>query len=158
MAEMIAVEAEEPEEILEALRQDITQPYLPDSNSDVVRVMSLHKSKGLTAALVIVSGCMAGALPSIDTKASLPEQEAQLREQRRLFYVAITRATDTLVLSSSVFLPFAAAMKAQVSIARKRWVGGQQLAETSMSPFVQELGATCPRPIDTQAWRASDGF
>jgi DNA helicase II / ATP-dependent DNA helicase PcrA len=158
MAEMIAVATEEPSEILEALRQDITQPYLPDSSSDVIRVMSLHKSKGLTAALVVVAGCMAGALPRIDPEAQPAEQDAQLREQRRLFYVAITRATDTLVLSSPVLLPFAAAMQAQVTIARRRRVGNRQLAETSMSPFVQELGQACPRPVGTQTWRLSDGF
>ena len=32
--------------------------------NDIIRVMSLHKSKGLTAKCVLVVGCVAGALPT----------------------------------------------------------------------------------------------
>lgn len=158
LAETIALEAAEPAELLELLRQEITQPQLPGADGDIVRVMSLHKSKGLTAALVVVAGCMAGALPSVDSDAAPEEQEAQLREQRRLFYVAITRATDTLVLSSAIRLPAGDAMRAQVRVLRQRWENGQQVAQTAMSPFIEELGRSAPLPIATGRWRAEEGF
>jgi DNA helicase-2/ATP-dependent DNA helicase PcrA len=158
IAEAIALGIEDPEGILDSLRQEITQPYLPDSTSDIVRVMSLHKSKGLTASLVVIAGCMSGALPRVDSDATVEEQERQIQEQRRLFYVAITRATDTLVISSSTLLPFADAMRAQVQIHRQRFVAGVQMAETVMSPFVGELGASCPRAVLASEWRRIEGF
>ncbi len=51
----------EPSELLDILRISITQPELP-SDVDYVRIMSLHKSKGLTADLVVVAGCVEGAI------------------------------------------------------------------------------------------------
>ena len=48
-----------------ASNASITQPELP-TDVDYVRVMSLHKSKGLTADLVIVMGCVEGLIPRID--------------------------------------------------------------------------------------------
>jgi hypothetical protein len=57
-AQTIATTTPEPAEILATLREVITQPELPGSEGDIIRVMSLHKSKGLTAALVVVVGCI----------------------------------------------------------------------------------------------------
>lgn len=63
--------------------------------------MSLHKSKGLTAKAVVVCGpCMDGLIPFRNDNAPLNEQRRIEREQRRLFYVALTRCTEFLVLSS----------------------------------------------------------
>jgi superfamily I DNA/RNA helicase len=158
LAEEIAVNTPDPSRILEELRQAITQPDLPDSESNVIRVMSLHKSKGLTASLVVIAGAMAGALPSIDRTLPQAEQDAQHLEQRRLFYVAITRATDTLVISAPAEVPFAEAMHAQVTVDRRRWIGGEQYAVVAMTPFVGELGPTCPRAITGDQWRARERF
>lgn len=47
------------------------------------RVMSLHKSKGLT--LVVVAGCVGGLIPTIDYDIPENDRELQLCEQRRLF-------------------------------------------------------------------------
>lgn len=153
MAEAIAVHGGSAGTILDELLQDVTQPYLPDSDGDVIRVMSLHKSKGLTAAVVIIAGSMAGAVPHVDGSLPAAEQDAQLREQRRLFYVAITRATDTLVVSAPTLVPFGDAMRAQVTVARRRG----NYAVVAMSPFVQELGASCPATMTTAQWRAAWG-
>jgi superfamily I DNA/RNA helicase len=158
VAEAIAVNVPDTPKILEELRQEITQPYLPDSESDVIRVMSLHKSKGLTAALVVVAGAMAGALPSIDTSLPKAEQDAQYLEQRRLFYVAITRATDALLISAPMLLPFAQAMQAGVTVVKERWNGGQKYSVVAMTPFVAELGASCPPTITGAAWRSAVGI
>jgi DNA helicase-2/ATP-dependent DNA helicase PcrA len=59
------------QEFLDELRTDITQPELPGTQGPSVRIMSLHKSKGLTARLVVIAGCVAGILPSIDSTAPL---------------------------------------------------------------------------------------
>jgi superfamily I DNA/RNA helicase len=156
VAEIIAVSTPEPENLLEALSQEITQPDLPDSKSDIIRVMSLHKSKGLTATLVVVAGCMAGALPHIDEDGSQADQDFQLEEQRRLFYVAITRSAGTLVISSCRAIPAIEAFRSQVTIVRHDPIQG--LVLTAASPFIAELGASAPRPITTSEWRAIVGF
>lgn len=158
MAETIAVNVPDPLTILEELRQAITQPYLPDSESDIIRVMSLHKSKGLTASLVVVAGAMAGALPTIDASLPQPQQDAQRLEQRRLFYVAITRATETLVISAPSLVPFAEAMRAQVTVVQRRWIAGEQYSVVAMTPFIGELGAARPKTITGESWRTNIGF
>lgn len=62
--------------------------------------MSLHKSKGLTAELVVVVGCIEGLVPTLRTDKPINQQKADLEEQRRLFYVALRRTQDVLILSS----------------------------------------------------------
>ena len=51
-------------QLRESLRAGITQPELP-TDVEYVRVMSLHKSKGLTADLVAVVGCIEGLVPTL---------------------------------------------------------------------------------------------
>ena len=62
-----------------------------------VTVSTIHRSKGAEARLVVVLGCEQQLLPSWQSLAS-PDPEA-LCEERRLFYVAATRAKDTLILT-----------------------------------------------------------
>jgi superfamily I DNA/RNA helicase len=157
VAENLALQNGDAAGLLDALREAITQPELPASDSDIIRVMSLHKSKGLTAAVVVVAGCMAGVLPKIDRRASQAEQDAQLEEQRRLFYVAITRATRSLVISSSLSMAWRDALAAGVD-ARRGFENGVSVARTAASRFIAELGAVAPRPITTTQWRASAQF
>jgi DNA helicase-2/ATP-dependent DNA helicase PcrA len=80
----------QPVELLDLIQRGVTQPELP-MDVDYVRVMSLYKSKGLTADLVIVVGCIDGVIPFITQNVTAEERECELEEQRRLFYVAITR-------------------------------------------------------------------
>jgi ATP-dependent DNA helicase Rep len=61
-----------------------------------VRLMSLHSAKGLEFRTVFIVGCEQGSLPH---QASL--DEGQLAEERRLFYVGITRAKERLILAHS---------------------------------------------------------
>jgi DNA helicase-2/ATP-dependent DNA helicase PcrA len=66
-------------------------------NADVVKLMTIHAAKGLEFPVVFVGGLEETLFPnamSINTR-------EELEEERRLFYVAITRAKKTLYLSYS---------------------------------------------------------
>ncbi len=66
-------------------------------NSDVVKLMTIHAAKGLEFPVVFVGGLEETLFPnamSINTR-------EELEEERRLFYVAITRAKQHLYLSYS---------------------------------------------------------
>jgi len=143
----LALEAE-PEcstvaELREGLRVRITQPELP-AEGDFVRVMSLHKAKGLGADLVVVAGCIQGFLPTIDSRLSLAERRRQLEEQRRLFYVSITRTTSDLILSRAQLIPLRVAHKQRARFIRR----GPKLGQTISSQFMSELGPQVPRAVE----------
>src|SRR5205823_2281132 len=128
-------------ELRDQLRVVITQPELP-TDVEYVRVMSLHKSKGLTADFVVVADCIEGVIPRVDGKLSLADQDRQLREQRRLFYVALTRTRQVLVLSSVARLRKEVAFKVG---ARPGGVGAYTVT-TIASRFLDELGPAAPAP------------
>ena len=132
------------QDLLEALRSAITQPEMP-TDVDYVRVMSLHKAKGLSADLVIVAGCVEGLIPATPDQHTSPvERNRMLEEQRRLFYVAITRTRWILVLSSVTRLPRSDAYRMRARVAH----GGATVA----SMFSNELGSSWPRAESGQAW------
>ena len=62
-ATTLAANSPSNEDLLDNLTELITQPELPGVNDDIIRIMSLQKSKGLTARCVVVVGCMEGVLP-----------------------------------------------------------------------------------------------
>lgn len=62
--------------------------------SGAVRLMTLHGAKGLEFPVVFLAGVTAGAFPLEHANES-----ADLAEERRLFFVGITRAREELVLS-----------------------------------------------------------
>ena len=147
-------EAERPSDyadIQDLLRTNITQPELP-SNTDFVRIMSLHKSKGLTAQHVFITGCVEGIIPSYPRNLPFEATRRYHEEQRRLFYVAITRARCTLVVSSVTRLPrdVAHRMGAQVL------GGNHQNADTIASTFLSELGRDCPNAVPGSQWLLMD--
>lgn len=75
-----------------ALYTDIEQ-Y--DAEADAVVIMTMHSSKGLEFPHVCLVGFEEGLFPSSRSVGSLEE----LEEERRLCYVAITRAKETLAIS-----------------------------------------------------------
>ncbi|GMW03141.1 MAG: DNA helicase [Candidatus Hydrogenedentota bacterium] len=141
-----------PQKLVDTIRRFVSQPEMP-TDVDYVRVMSLHKSKGLTADLVVVSGCLQGLIPSIDTDASQHEQQVSIEEQRRLFYVAITRTRQTVVLSSVTGLPAATAFKMRART--RRTIGGT--ASTVASQFIHELGPQCPAAVSGRRFLKNTG-
>lgn len=81
---------------------------------DSVRLMTAHRSKGLEWRLVVVAGVQEGLWPDLRRRGSLLEADrigrdglaepltpgALLAEERRLFYVAATRARERLVVTA----------------------------------------------------------
>ncbi len=141
----------EPSALLDLVRTQVTQPEKPDEG-EFAKVMSLHKSKGLTSRVVIVAGCIEGLCPVRDNDLSADEQQKMLEEQRRLFYVAITRCRDVLVLSSVLHLQKSIAHKIG-AIVRGRGAIGVSIS----SRFISELGPNRPAPVAGTAWVAN-GF
>ena len=62
-------------------------------NTDRVRLMTVHQAKGLEFPVVFVIGAAEGLFP---TKRSIDDGDVE--EERRLFYVATTRAMDCLIV------------------------------------------------------------
>ena len=65
------------------------------SEGEGVNLLSIHASKGLEFAEVYIVDLMEGRFPN----KKLMQQGGSLEEERRLFYVAVTRAKELLYLS-----------------------------------------------------------
>ena len=74
------------------LRSD-TDDY--DETEDYVTLMTVHSAKGLEFPVVFVTGLEEGVFPGMRSAINAEDME----EERRLCYVAITRAKDKLYLS-----------------------------------------------------------
>jgi superfamily I DNA/RNA helicase len=98
--------------------QDDADTYAP--RSEKVALMTIHTAKGLEFPVVFVAGCEDRLLPFQRPEKSPTDGEVE--EERRLFYVAMTRAKEQL------WLTFAA----------KRRVYGK-IEKRALSPFVNEI-------------------
>lgn len=117
----------------------------PSSKSSKVRVMSLHKSKGLTSKMVIVGGVLDGLIPHISSNQTVDEQERELEEQRRLFYVSITRPTETLILSRPKIVEAKLARSLTIPINKSFYINGINYYQVKYSEFLDQLGPKFPR-------------
>jgi DNA helicase II / ATP-dependent DNA helicase PcrA len=100
---------------LDLLREAGDDPAVAeaDLDEDAVHVLTVHKAKGLEFPHVFLVGCAESKFPlqRRGDPLSLPEElvkeelaggaSGHLLEERRLFYVAMTRARDELVLTSA---------------------------------------------------------
>jgi DNA helicase-2/ATP-dependent DNA helicase PcrA len=84
-----------------------------------VNLMTIHASKGLEFPVVFIAGAEDGIIPHAR---SLEEGDNNIEEERRLFYVAITRARDKLYITSC--------------LQRRRL---QNTIECTPSPFLVEI-------------------
>lgn len=88
-----------------------------DPRADAVTLMTLHMAKGLEFSAVFITGCEDGLIPCTIMKSG-----ADIEEERRLFYVGMTRAKDELFLLHS----------------RRRFLYGNRLSPAP-SPFLTEI-------------------
>ena len=86
---------------VETYLQDIALYTNADYKKDMptVKLMTIHQSKGLEFPYVIVCGLTEGIFPS--HRAIRERREKALEEERRLMYVAVTRAEKILMLTES---------------------------------------------------------
>lgn len=140
--------AENADDLLSLLIEAVSTPEIPPDVTQV-RIMSLHKSKGLSSPVVVIAGCIEGLLPAApDPNMTLEEQQANLEEQRRLFYVGLTRVkSDTatnrpgaLLLTYSRTMTLADAMQSGITPARVVY----GTAHVHASRFIRELGREAP--------------
>ncbi|MEW6104326.1 MAG: ATP-dependent DNA helicase [bacterium] len=84
----------------------------PEPEEELVKILTVHKAKGLEFKYVFIPHLVQRHFPSSDRpdlleipealiKDILPSGDFHLQEERRLFYVAMTRAKDELYLSSA---------------------------------------------------------
>ncbi len=86
-----------------------------------VNLMTIHSAKGLEFDVVFLAGCEDGIVPHAR---AIEEGEGNLEEERRLFYVAVTRARQKLVISSCL---------------KRR--NRNQIVDCAPSPFLLEIPA-----------------
>jgi DNA helicase II / ATP-dependent DNA helicase PcrA len=96
---------------------------LEEREGGKVNVMTIHAAKGLEFPVVFVAGVEEGIIPHAK---SVEEANADEEEERRLFYVAITRAKKRLFLTSC---------------ASRRRMG--KPTPSAPSPFIDELPEDC---------------
>jgi DNA helicase-2/ATP-dependent DNA helicase PcrA len=134
--------APEDEDTLDVFLQQIALVADADTRSDdqgLVTLMTLHNAKGLEYPIVFIAGCEDGVFPH-----SRAIDEGGLDEERRLFYVGITRAMRQLYLT----------------YARRRAVFGAQTFGMR-SRFLDEIPADLleePRQTVFRASAVSSGF
>ncbi len=127
---------------LDDLALDSDREEEKEQTGDAVTLITMHSCKGLEFPHVYIVGLEDGLLPHARSKA-----EGTLDEERRLFYVALTRAMQTLTLSHCA--------------ARKKY---GQPHPCHPSPFLKELPAELlewadeksKAPVSVEAGR--DGF
>ncbi len=90
-----------------------------ENDKGKVNLMTIHASKGLEFPVVFIAGAEEGLIPHAR---SVEENGGNVEEERRLFYVAITRARDKLLISAC----------------RKRR-RGQMVTEAEPSRFLDEI-------------------
>jgi superfamily I DNA/RNA helicase len=86
--------------------------------AEKVSLMTMHAAKGLEFPVVFISGCEEGFIPLKRPNS----RQIDVEEERRLFYVAMTRAKDRLYLSR----------------AKKRRIYGK-FEDRLLSPFVADI-------------------
>jgi superfamily I DNA/RNA helicase len=86
--------------------------------AEKVSLMTMHAAKGLEFPIVFITGCEEGFIPFKRPNS----RQIDMEEERRLFYVAMTRAKDRLYLSR----------------AKKRRIYGK-FEERLLSPFVADI-------------------
>ncbi len=113
-------------EFLESIEIDSVRQQDTGEGENPVILITMHNTKGLEFDRVIITGLEEGLFPRDGTEA-----REDLEEERRLFYVAITRARDEIHLISC----------------RKRRIYGR-LMTLRPTRFLNEISEDCLAPAD----------
>lgn len=135
------VTGEQNEVTLNKFMEDVAlltdQDKKDDEDDDYVTLMTIHSAKGLEFPYVYIVGLEENLFPGIQ---SLSTRE-DLEEERRLFYVALTRAETKLVLSYAE--------------SRYRW-GNLTLSEPSR--FIEEIDQSLIEKTRKASFRGTSSF
>ena len=98
--EILAVAAETDDirnlrSLLADYKYQIANAPIPKIGDDAVTLTTMHSAKGLEFGTVFVTSLVETIVPYGN-----PKIESEVEEERRLFYVAVTRAKERLILSS----------------------------------------------------------
>lgn len=92
-------------EVFDTLQKEVVQRKImaKDEFNEKVKIMTMHKSKGLEAEVVIILEADEGVIPKTHPDTILysmfgETEEVALDDQKRLFYVAMTRAKKRLYI------------------------------------------------------------
>jgi DNA helicase-2/ATP-dependent DNA helicase PcrA len=100
--------------------QELTMTSATPIEGNGVRVLTVHAGKGQEFRVVVIVGLSAGTFPSYYARSP-----KELDEERRLAYVAITRASRLLILTRP-----------------KTWVGSYGRSSKAASPYFTDVAAT----------------
>lgn len=114
-----------------------------------VNIMTYQAAKGLTAHTVIATGLVNGIMPQTPLPRTAADT-AELQEQRRLVFVALTRAKHRLVLSS-----FRSVTRGDNARLRLGLAGNGFRLTTQASRFLNEMGPATPIAQLGDTWLAA---
>ena len=107
-----------------------------EKDEEKVTLSSIHQAKGLEYKVVFVIWLAEGQFPN--GRVIEAEDEAMMEEERRLFYVAITRAKDELYLSYPLINP----KSYSIPFRRPNWRNGR--VESAQDQGVRRAWCACP--------------
>ena len=137
-------------EVATRLRYQIAtrEPLVPSEQSHL-QVTTLWGAKGVTADHVYVLGLCDEAMPGAPRDEYPLTDEDYFEEQRRLFYVSITRSRKTLVLSRAKYMPHGRA--AQLGLAEGK--SNKNLRLLEMSRYLRHIIKFLPRAEPGEDWK-----
>ncbi len=125
------------DDVHSAIRRHVAAPEEEDTG-DAVRLMTLHKSKGLSAPFTFVLGCIDGILPM--------RGDIDKEEERRLMYVGASRvkASQDKGRAGVLVLTSVHRIQSQSRIAKHFQIGTEDLensglVQVAVSPFIKEM-------------------
>lgn len=106
-----------------------------EARDNQIRIMTLMSSKGLEANNVYVIGCNNGNLPGTNRSEYLSDFDYK-KEQRRLLYVAATRAKKKLMITWSRYIPFEQARSHSTSSVGVQTINGKRYCTVGICEFL----------------------
>jgi ATP-dependent DNA helicase UvrD/PcrA len=135
--------------VTQRLRHQIaTNESLSTSEPSNLQVATLWGAKGVTAEHVYILGACREALPG-ERRDEYPGTDADyFQEQQRLFYVSITRAKETLIISRALHVRRGPAKQLGLTVT----TGNQFWGDLKMSPFLQDIMNVLPNAVPGDSW------